>query len=226
MRRFYHRMAFPLVLLACGCDQKQSDVVEESGRVVSTDDVYVGDSMPLNLPVNGGMSGPCNEIGWNYKVAPYIAVAAHLQMMGKEEAIRILESWADSGNHEDQIIIFCRMLFTTKRKQDFEAPLLGRPVYMGQKSLERWYLSPIEIYDGIPILVTDGYCMEGIKGTSRMYLNYCIKNCEWSEQRYSPVSLDQLKVVIGRWLDETKWLKPLTDRQRTFFVNQANELEG
>jgi hypothetical protein len=165
----------------------------------------------------------CPEIGWHFKIAPYLDVAGSLQKDGKEKAVKHLRSWADSGQHEDQVIILCRMLFEPRKHQEFRRPLIGDPSFIGGS---HWPLEPIAVHEGIPILVTYGYVLDEAAEPSRQYLQYCIDHCRWRAVPYTSHTPDELKKIIAQWLSEQKWPRPLDAREQDFFAGQAEAAPG
>jgi hypothetical protein len=165
----------------------------------------------------------CAGIGWHFKIAPYLSIAKSLQDQGREKAIMRLQSWADSKKHDDQVVILCRMLFETKDNVEFRRPLIGGATFMGGTDYADWPLEPIALYEGVPILITYGYILGGSPEPSRSYLDFCIKNCTWRQDRYSVRSADKLKMVVTKWVTQGKWAKPLSDRDLAFFIDQAQQ---
>lgn len=165
----------------------------------------------------------CTEIGWHFKIAPYLSVAKSLQDHGREKAIMRLQSWADSQKHEAQVVILCRMLFETKNEVEFRRPRIGGAAFIGRTDYPDWPLEPIDIYEGAPILVTYGYRLGGFPEPSRSYLDFCVKNCKWRQGRYAVRTADELKKIVAKWLTHRKWPAPLSDRDRAFFIDQARQ---
>ena len=161
---------------------------------------------------------PCPAIGWHFKIAPYLDVAGSLQKEGKKKAVKHLRSWADSGQHEDQVIILCRMLFEPKKQQEFRRPLIGDPSFFGGN---HWPLEPIAVYEGIPILVTHGYVLDEAAESSRDYLQYCVDRCSWRQAPYSARAPEELKKIVDQWLSKQKWPQSLDAEEQRFFTSQA-----
>jgi len=165
----------------------------------------------------------CPLIGWDFKIVPYLSVAKSLQEEGRDKAILRLRSWADTRKHEDQVVILCRMLFEAKKGTEFRRPGIGGAAFLGGTDYPDWPLEPINIYEGVPILITHGYALAGTPESSRRYLDFCIENCDWRQARYSVQSHDELKELITKWLTSRKWPTPLSARDRAFFTDQAEQ---
>jgi hypothetical protein len=165
----------------------------------------------------------CPPIGWNFRIVPYLSVAKSLQEEGSEKAILRLRSWANTGKHEDQVVILCRMLFEAKKGQEFRRPRIGGAAFFGGTDYPDWPLEPIDIYESIPILITNGYILGGVPEPSGRYLDFCVNNCEWRQARYSVRSHDELKAIVAKWLTSRKWTVALSARDLAFFTNQAEQ---
>jgi len=165
----------------------------------------------------------CTPIGWNFKIVPYLSVAKSLQEEGRDKAILRLRTWADTGKHEDQVMILCRMLFEAKKGADFRRPRIGGASFLGGTDYPDWSLEPIDIYENVPILITYGYMLGGVPESSVRYLDFCIKNCDWRQSRYSVLSHEKLKGIVAKWLTARKWTVPLLPRDQAFFTDQAEQ---
>jgi hypothetical protein len=125
-----------------------------------------------------------------YKVDPYLRAAVALQDMGRERAVEHLRAWAAKGADERPIVL-CRMLFTARTGGEFRRPALGAALFVGGGMLEargseykNWPLEPIELVDGVPLLVTRGYALGGRAERPSSYLAYCVEHCDWSTFRF------------------------------------------
>jgi hypothetical protein len=169
---------------------------------------------------------PCPAIGWHFKIEPYLNVAGSLQKEGKEKAIQRLRSWADSRQHEDQVIILCRMLFEPKDQQEFRRPRIGGPSFFGGTGFNDWPLEPIAVHEGVPILITHGYRLAGEPESSQDYLRYCIDHCSWRPVPYTARTSEELKKIVAQWLSKQKWPRPLDAKELGFFTSQAEADPG
>lgn len=113
------------------------------------------------------------------------------------------------------------MLFEAKNEVEFRRPLIGGAAFFGKTDYPHWPLEPIDIYEGVPILVTYGYMLGGEPESSRAYVDFCVKNCKWRQDLYAVRTSDELKKIVAKWLTQRKWPAPLSDRDRAFFIDQA-----
>lgn len=127
-------------------------------------------SMPTLPAADEVLIESCPPIGRDFKIAPYLSVAKSLQEEGSDKAILRLGSWADTGKHEDQVVILCRMLFEAKKGTDFRRPRIGGAAFLGGTDYPDWPLEPIDIYESVPILITSGYMLGGFPEASSRYL--------------------------------------------------------
>ena len=117
--------------------------------------------------------------------------------------------------HEDKIYVLCRMLFVARPGSRFDPPFLGGPAFLGKGGPTQvltngfggfyfplWPLCPIEIVDGVPFLITDGYLRQGIinPGEVKSYVRYCIKNCDWSQIQFTPKTMEQKTAALEKLL--------------------------
>jgi hypothetical protein len=160
------------------------------------------------------------EIGSEYRVIPYISAAIRLQSLSQDEALSELRSMATDRQLEDGVVILCRMLFTSRPDSDFRRPGLGGPAFKGGTNKTDWPLEPIEILDGIPFLITQGYILGGKREPAKMYLQYCVDNCDWSTTRFETKTDSQLMDALHHLVSAPKWLAPLSEYDIQFFRDQ------
>jgi hypothetical protein len=145
-----------------------------------------------------------------YKVNPYLRAAVALQGMGRERAVEHLRAWAAKGD-DDRFIVLCRMLFTARPGGEFRRPLLGAALFVGGDMLQatdseykNWPLEPIELVDGVPLLVTRGYALGGRAEPPSSYLAYCVKHCDWSTFRFRAKSPAQKAAALKKLMSQEK----------------------
>src|SRR5438128_2274316 len=90
------------------------------------------------------------ELGWAYKVDPYIRAAADLQAISPTKACDTLLSIAREDEQGRRVFILCRMLFAKRKGGVFPRPFLGGTRFMGGTDYADWPLEPIELVDGVP----------------------------------------------------------------------------
>ncbi len=160
----------------------------------------------------------------DYRVDPYLLAAAKLQKLGMEKAVEILRHEARQPTQESSmsVIVLCRMLFSPKPGAEFRRPQLGASFFIGQAVHNAWKLEPIEIVDGVPFVIVDGYHLVGRAETSEEYLEYCVKNCEWSKSEFKPKSDAQKAAAMEKLLASPKWEQPLPDEAHKYLALQIN----
>jgi hypothetical protein len=170
-------------------------------------------------------------LGWadEYRVDPYIAAAAELRAAGKEKAAGVLRAAAkDPEVGSLQVIILCRLLFTAKAKGEFRRAMIGAPHNLdgtaswlgGGSDRKDWPLEPIEVVDGVPLLVVAGYTLGGQPESPEQYLDYCLKECAWGATEFKPRTAAEKEKALAALLASKKWKKPLTVDERQFLAAQ------
>ena len=156
----------------------------------------------------------------SYKVAPYIKAAAALQGLGREVACEALLRAAPTNRESRQIVVLCRMLFTKRATADFRGARIGGAHFLGGTDYADWPLEPIELVDGVPFLITDGYRLDGRAEAAENYVRYCMANCDWSTFRFSDVSAAMPVVALKNFYASPKWRRPLDNDERDFLSAQ------
>lgn len=157
-----------------------------------------------------------------YKAEPYVRAAMKLQSMTKDKACEAMLKVADGREHDDQIILLCRMLFTPKARGEFRSPRVGAAHYLAETEDEQWPLSPIELVDGVPFLISMGYRGSGIRERATSYLRYSIDNCNWNDYVFAPRSQQEQQRALGKLLASPKWKSPLDEPEKQFLESQIN----
>lgn len=166
----------------------------------------------------------CSDINsGNFKCKPYIELAIYLQSLDKKQAFSLLQENSKSQKFEDQIIIITRMLFQAKTDSLLRRPYIGGAYFFGGTDYKNWLNEPIEIVDGIPFLITQGYSLGGVPETSLSYLNYCFEHGEWSSTKYCIKSNEALKNALNTFLSSNKWKSKLSSFDKAFFENQISQ---
>jgi hypothetical protein len=158
--------------------------------------------------------------GANYKVTAYITAAARLQKMGREPACQTLLQAAQTNRESQQIIVLCRMLFTQRSTSEFRRPLIGGAHFFGDTDYPHWPLEPIELVDGVPFLITQGYVLGGVPESADAYLQYCMTNCDWSTARFREPTAKQKRDALAKLVTSSKWKRPLDTYERGFLSAQ------
>jgi hypothetical protein len=175
------------------------------------DDISLRDLPPVNFEWRGQ----------SYRVDPYISAAVKLQALGKNKAIHILRIAAlDPEQAETSIVVLCRMLFISKDEDDFRAPMLGGPHFLGGSRHADWPNSPIEIVDGVPFVIVRGYTLYGYAEPPTAYLEYCIKECDWSRFEFKARSQAAKSKAVQTLLESPKWRRAIEDTEKEYLSSQ------
>jgi RNA polymerase sigma factor (sigma-70 family) len=157
----------------------------------------------------------------NYKVDPYIHAAAFLQAMGKDKARARLTEVARDEKRRESVIVLCRMLFARKPGGEFRRPELGKATFLGNTNSADWPLEPIELVDGVPFLIVDGYKPSNrvdrppwqynepfdYRGAEQAeaYLKYCFDRCHWSDVVFKAQDEQAKENALKKLLASPKW---------------------
>jgi hypothetical protein len=190
---------------------------------------YLGQPAPLkeNLPPPdvGGDGAPPRRPAWlgdtsPYRCDTYLAAAIHLQLLGREAAIKELEQLARDPDEAFHVIILCRMLFMPRKGAEFRRAGIGATEFYGKTKYEDWPLEPIELIDGVPFLISWNYYGTGIGETGKGYLDYCAADCEWNDFRYASKGLRDKTAALEKLLGSAKWVEPPSDEDTRFLSSQ------
>ena len=139
---------------------------------------------------------------------------------------------------EDKIYVRCRMLFVARPGSRFAPPFLGDPAFLGNagqeesltNSFSSWYfplwpLCPIEIVDGVPFLITDGYFRQGIVDPDEVknYVRYCVEDCDWSQIQFTPKTMEQKTAALEKLLASPNFSEDHDPRGRRDGLHYARE---
>ncbi|MCX6379673.1 MAG: hypothetical protein NT023_09395 [Armatimonadetes bacterium] len=176
---------------------------------------------------NGGRDG------YEYKVEPYIQAAITLQKLGEKRACEVLLRFVRERYVEESNIVLCRMLFAAKPGQEFRLPNFGVPRLIGyseseetatiEKRIRAWSLAPIEIVDGVPLLIANGWKRAKVPESAYNYIVYCRSSYDWGRVRYQPVSREAKRKAVNKLIRSSKWGRPLLYEEVQFLMFQINQ---
>jgi hypothetical protein len=132
-----------------------------------------------------------NDLVDRFRVAEYLSGAIKLQALEAQARAARLREIANDPADAEAAIIYCRMLFEAKHGELFRRPQLGAPNFVGRADMHA-PLEPIEIYEGIPVLIVRGYTLGGIAEPPVRYLDYCLEHCRWRDAKYQ--AMDQARI--------------------------------
>ena len=165
-----------------------------------------------------------------FKSDPYLHAAANLQMLGEEKAIAVLTALATQETPKEgrRTILLCRMLFDrAKPVRESRPPRLGLPSFVGKIEAKDWRAEwrdwprmPIDLVDGVPFLVVDGYLISGQEERSDQYLDYCIRNCEWTDEVFEPKTAEEKRKALAKLVASPRWKQPLSDEAKKVLASQ------
>jgi hypothetical protein len=112
------------------------------------------------------------------------------------------------------------MLFT-RRTVEFRRPYIGAASFFGGTSYPDWPLEPIEVVDGIPFLITQGYMLGGKAEPAQSYLRWCMANCDWSTVQYKSMSAQEGLDALAKLIGSSKWKRPLHPYEKEFLAAQV-----
>ncbi len=159
----------------------------------------------------------------SYNVYSYLKVLVHIQNMSKSDAIKTLTLSSQKENSQYQLILLCKMLFTSKEKE-FRPPMIGEPELVGKSDLLKWKFLPIEIVDGIPFLIVKSYTIKGRQEHAGNYLDYCLSECVWNLRKYRIPNKEEVETALKKIINSKKWNKRLDTVAINWFKNQTLSL--
>lgn len=169
------------------------------------------------------------RLGGVYSVAEFnsqdfMEFAEAVLGLDPEKREELLKKWAPT--YDGQVILLCRMLFQAKPDSDFRRPLLGQPMFIGGTRINDWPLEPIALVDNVPFLVTKGYILGGLPESAEKYLEYCLKECDWSTQNYGGCTPKKLAFALSKIADRiTLDEAEIASLQRQIKTRPVDELE-
>ena len=148
----------------------------------------------------------------DYRCNQFLKAGEMAQALGKDAASKVL--LRHSRDHEAGLdtSVLCRMLFVAK-SGGFRRPGFGGPWVFGGTKPTDWPLEPIELVDGVPFVIAHDYSCIGQAESHSSYVDYCVKNCEWSKEPLRPKSEKELQAVLDKLLKSSKWRRPLEDHE-------------
>lgn len=154
-----------------------------------------------------------------YKADSYLRAAAALPAMNKEDAGRVLLSFA-TKEQGYAIFILCRMLFTEKPGKEFRRPMIGAAIFYGGTKYADWSREPIALVNGVPFFIVRGYILGGFPEPPSSYVQYCLDHCDWNPERFRAQSTQEKQKALAKLLSSRKWKTRMDDYDREFFASQ------
>lgn len=152
---------------------------------------------------------PREELGWAprelgldlfaFKSDRYIKAAAAIQAAGPEKAVAMLRKPIKGVTYGCDPHVLCRMLFKAKPGGEFRRPYLGAPWFIFTRE-EGWPLEPIALVDGVPFYVVTVYQGHGFGERPESYLEWCLQNCDWSDEKFTPKTTEEKQKALEKLL--------------------------
>ncbi|HMV49721.1 MAG TPA: hypothetical protein PLD20_21665 [Blastocatellia bacterium] len=166
-----------------------------------------------------------------HKVDRHLRAAIELQALGKASACEVLLAFTSKYDSKSmtnstwaiklhEMVALCRMLFVKRPNSEFRRAMIGAAGFLGGTDYGDWPLEPIEIVDGIPFSVVNGYVLGGFPELVNAYLNYCIGNCDWNSFQFEMKTDAQKQEALRKLLASPKWKRELTTWDKDFFSAQ------
>jgi hypothetical protein len=155
-----------------------------------------------------------------YRADTYIRTASELQSLDRSAALTKLRAMARDPHEAPRVIILSRMLFAPRPDSRLRRPTIGGAIFLGGSDYADWPQEPIEIVDGVPFLIANGYILAGLAEDPEAYLRYCETQSDWSVVRYSAKTTQEKRDALNMLLTSRKWKTSLTDRERKFLTDQ------
>ncbi len=160
------------------------------------------------------------------EIANILSDVVSLQGLGQEKTVdELRKRCAQKGRAKIDTMKICRLLFKRRGHAIFRPPLIGQMHFVGDTDYEDWPLSPIAVYEGVPISVVNGLSLFGFPESEEEYLDYCLKNCEWNDFRFTKKSDEQIRGTVEKFMTESEWNRPLHEIEREFLIQQAANSE-
>jgi hypothetical protein len=150
----------------------------------------------------------------DYRISHYLDVAVKLQELDALAREKAIADIACDRKRASEVYPLCRMLFEAKDKQVFRRPAIGGARFLGGTTYADWPLEPITVYQGAPILIVRGYFLGGKAEPPGSYVQYCLKNCKWREEKYNQMNQGKRREILAQFIashpklaQEELWLR-------------------
>jgi len=128
--------------------------------------------------------------------------------------------WQAQVHQRHAIAVLCRMLFEPPEGQPFRRPALGATTFLDGTSYSDWPLEPIEIVDGSPFYIAQGYMGAGLEFSALAYTKYCIREMRLRRTRYTMRTTHAVSNACEALINR-QWSTPLMEREKAFLRRQT-----
>lgn len=177
-------------------------------------------SLP-SRPAPQPLAGSPDEFIEGFRSRHSLELALELQALSQQDRLARLRKIANSGPRPAETFVLCRLLFEPRPGEPFPRPLLGAPVFVGADAaqpLAAFPLEPIELRDGVPILVVRGYSLGGLPDTPAGDLQRCLDHARWRTTPLTPRTPAQIRAAFDGFLRD----HPVQEHDRAFLLSQAD----
>jgi hypothetical protein len=137
--------------------------------------------------------------------------------------------YAQTELYERQVIALCRMLFEAPPGKNFRAPFMAQSKSFGNLTAADWPLAPIALVDGVPfwilnrpLTVSPTVTVVAPRPDERAaaYLDYCLKEMQWTSRRYAPIASAALHASLEKLLHNPIWSGSLSPTDENLLAEQ------
>lgn len=196
----------------------QNPAVDRNARAIlkqQSETAAIGELDYLVTQLGSWDSYSNGQKGVIFRSVDYMEMANELMKLPAGKRKAYLNRWAWLDDHEQRVIILCRMLFQAVSGDEFRRPFLGGPVFIDGSEGD-WPLEPIAIVDQVPFVIVTGYDLGGRAEPASKYLEYCLANCEWTANDYAPKTEEELNAIAAELLESKEW----TEERLKKFIEQ------
>lgn len=176
-----------------------------------------------------------------YRILPYVRVAAKLLALPEAERIAQLRAWAnyrgnDSPFHNmalnEHLLYLYRLLFEKKGVGNgdwiFGPFWIGGPDFVGmarrpltEEDCAAYPDSPFLFVGDVPFFVVRGYARDFAPDAGK-YLEFFLKDAQWSRRRYDQVTPAVIAQALRTLLEKHAWPRALTPEEKRFLTEQTS----
>jgi hypothetical protein len=112
------------------------------------------------------------------------------------------------------------MVFTNNPGGTFRRPGLGAATFVGETTYSDCPLEPIEIVDGVPLVIAIRYQISGRMESPSDHVRYCMAECAWSTTGFTTRTRRQKEAGLAKLVASKKWRKMLSQWDRDYLADQ------
>ena len=136
----------------------------------------------------------------DYRIDRFLQLASVFQELDELDRADPLRWLARDPHHGSNIYPLCRTLFMARPGGEFRPPMIGGAMYVVDcPDGQDWPLVPIALVEGVPILIVRGYILAGHPESPEDYLEYCLAECQWRDERFVQRDAAELRDIVQRF---------------------------